>query len=196
MNREVILMYREIGAYVSDKVKNGGWGKAIVKDFSEFIQSRFVGIQGFSASNIWRMRQFYETYKDNEHLMALTREINWSNNLKIMARAKTEEAREFYLLLTAKNRYSTSELERQIDSMIFERTMISDERNKLFIAKSAGLAALRDSYVLEFPLRRSISPALVANYQLHLPNKKLLEDKLRELTEIAEVQNEDADADV
>lgn len=44
VNREVISMYWEIGVYVSDKVKNGGWGKAIVKDFSEFIQSRFVGI--------------------------------------------------------------------------------------------------------------------------------------------------------
>ena len=309
VNREVISMYWEIGAYVSDKVKNSGWGKAIVKEFSEYIQSNFTGIQGFSASNIWRMRQFYETYKDNERVAALTYEINWTNNLKIMARAKTEEAREFYLLLAAKNRYSTSELERQIDSMIFERTMISDEKNKLFIAKNTGLTALRDSYVLEFldiphnhkerelrkailanlkdfilefgkdfsfvgeeyrvqvgnsdfkidllffnrelaclvaielkvgafkpehlgqlefylealdsdvkkenenpsvglilcadkddavveyALRRSISPALVANYQLHLPNKKLLEEKLRELTEIAKVQNEDDDAE-
>ena len=309
VNREVITMYWEIGAYVSEKVNNGGWGKAVVKDFSNFIQSRYVGIQGFSASNIWRMRQFYETYKNTERLAALTHEINWSNNLKIMARAKTDEAREFYLLLAAKNRYSTSELERQIDSMLFERTMISDEKNKLFIAKSAGLASLRDNYVLEFldiphnhkehelrkailanlkdfilefgkdftfvgeeyrvqvgnsdftidllffnrelaclvaielkrgafkpehlgqlefylealdsdvtkesenpsvglilcadkddavveyALRRSISPALVANYQLHLPNKKLLEDKLRELTEIAEIQEVENEKD-
>ena len=305
VNREVISMYWDIGAYVSKRVKHGGWGKAVVQDFADFIQSRFAGIQGFSASNIWRMRQFYETYKDNERLAEMAHDINWTNNLKIMARAKTEEAREFYLLLAAKNRYSTSELERQIDSMLFERTMISDEKNKLFIAKSAGLSALRDNYVLEFldiphshkerefrkailanlkdfilefgkdfsfvgeeyrvqvgnsdfkidllffnrelaclvaielkvgafkpehlgqlefylealdsdvkkdnenpsvglilcadkddavveyALRRSISPALVANYQLHLPNKKLLEDKLRELTEIAEVQNEE-----
>ncbi len=309
VNHEVISTYWEIGAYVSDKVKHGGWGKAVVKDFSDFIQSNYAGIQGFSVSNIWRMRQFYETYKDNERLAALTYEINWTNNLKIMARAKTDEAREFYLLLAAKNRYSTNELERQIDSMVFERTMISDEKNKLFIVKGVGLSALRDNYVLEFldiphnhkecelrkailtnlkdfilefgkdfsfvgeeyrvqvgnsdfkidllffnrelaclvaielkvgafkpehlgqlefylealdsdvkkesenpsvglilcadkddavveyALRRSISPALVANYQLHLPNKKLLEDKLRELTEIAEVQNEEGEAD-
>ena len=309
VNREVILMYWEIGAFISDKVKNGGWGKAIVQDFSDFIQSHFMGIQGFSASNIWRMRQFYETYKENERLVTLTHEINWTNNLKIMARAKTDEAREFYLLLAAKNRYSTSELERQIDSMLFERTMISNEKNKLFVSKSAGLASLRDNYVLEFlnipqnhkeyeirkailvnlkdfilefgkdftfvgeeyriqvgnsdfkidllffnrelaclvaielkvgtfkpehlgqlefylealdsdvkkesenpsvglilcadkddavveyALRRSISPALVANYQLHLPDKMLLENKLRELTEIAESQEDKAKPD-
>ena len=309
VNREVISMYWEIGAYVSDKVKNSGWGKTVVKDFSEFIQSHYKGIQGFSASNIWRMRQFYETYKDNERLAALTHEINWSNNLKIMTRAKTEEAREFYLLLAAKNRYSRSELERQIDSMLFERAMISDEKNKLFIAKNTGLASLRDNYVLEFldipqkhkehelrkailanlkdfilefgkdftfvgdeyrvqvgnsdfkidllffnralaclvaielkvgafkpghlgqlefylealdsdvkkenenpsvglilcadkddavveyALRRSISPALVANYQLHLPNKKLLENKLREISEIAESLEDEDDSE-
>jgi len=302
-------MYREIGAYISDKVKHDGWGKAVVKDFSVFIQSRYMGLQGFSASNLWRMRQFHETYKNNEKLSELTYEINWTNNLMIMSRAKTDEAREFYLLLAAKNRYSTSELERQINSMLFERSMISDEKNKLFITRNKSIASLRDNYVLEFldiphqhkehelrkaiisnlknfilefgkdfsfvgeeyrvqvgnsdfkidllffnrelaclvaielkrgifkpehlgqlefylealdsdvkkegenpsvglilcadkddtvveyALRRSISPALVANYQLHLPNKKLLEEKLRELTEIAEHQDVEDDID-
>jgi predicted nuclease of restriction endonuclease-like (RecB) superfamily len=67
-----------------------------------------------------------------------------------MSRAKTDEAREFYLLLCGGNNYTKRELERQIDSMLFERTMISDERNQFFLAKNTGLAALRDSYVLEF----------------------------------------------
>jgi hypothetical protein len=61
-------MYWEIGAYVSDKVKNGGWGKSVVTDFARFIQAERPDIKGFSASNIWRMRQFYETYCENEKL--------------------------------------------------------------------------------------------------------------------------------
>ncbi|EGO62346.1 hypothetical protein ALO_18677 [Acetonema longum DSM 6540] len=48
-----------------------------------------------------------------------------------MSRAKTDEAREFYLLLCSRNNYTKRELERQIDSMLFERTMISEDRNKL-----------------------------------------------------------------
>ena len=150
VNRELISMYWEIGKYISDKVKKSGWGKTVVKDFSDFIQSQYAGIQGFSAQNIWRMKQFYETYKDNEKLSALLREISWTNNLIIISRAKTDAAREFYLLLSAKNLYSSRELERQINSMLFERTMVSDEKNKLFMAKNQGLTALRDSYVLEF----------------------------------------------
>ena len=150
VNHELISMYWKIGAYISEKVKNSGWGKSIVAEFADFIQSEHPDIKGFSASHIWRMRQFYETYKDNEKLAPLVRELSWTHNLIIMGRTKTDEAREFYLLLCSKNNYSKRELERQIDSMLFERAMISDTKNQLFIDKNAGLTALRDSYVLEF----------------------------------------------
>ena len=150
VNRELISMYWEIGRHISEKVKTDKWGKSVVADFAARIQSHFVGIQGFSASNIWRMRQFYTTYCNNEKLAPLVREIGWAQNLIIMSRAKTDEMREFYLLLSNKNNYTKRELERQIDSALFERTMISNEKNQLFIKRSPGLAALRDSYVLEF----------------------------------------------
>jgi len=96
------------------------------------------------------MKQFYETYAGNEKLSPLVREISWTNNVLIMMAAKSDEEREFYLLLSAKNNYSKRELERQIDSSLYERTMISTEKNQLFLSRNAGLTALRDSYVLEF----------------------------------------------
>ncbi|MDR0854575.1 MAG: PDDEXK nuclease domain-containing protein [Clostridiales Family XIII bacterium] len=169
VNRELINMYWDIGEYVSNKVENARWGKSVVSDFANFVQHRYLGIKGFSQQNIWRMKQFFETYKDNEKLSALLREISWTNNLTIMSRAKTDEAREFYLRLSQKNKYSSRELERQIDSMIFERTMISDEKNKTFIDKASGLVALRDSYVLEFldipesHREKELRSAIVAN---------------------------------
>ncbi|MDR0897217.1 MAG: PDDEXK nuclease domain-containing protein [Oscillospiraceae bacterium] len=150
VNFELISMYWDIGKYVSGKVKHGGWGKSVVADFARFIQMARPDIKGFSASNIWRMRQFYETYCNNEKLATLSREISWSNNTLIMSRAKTDAAREFYLLLCQRNAYSARELERQMDSMLYERTMLSDMRNKLILSKNIGLTALRDSYVLEF----------------------------------------------
>ena len=96
------------------------------------------------------MKQFYDAYAHNEKLSPLVRKISWTNNLLIMMAAKTDEEREFYLLLTAKNNYSKRELERQIDSSLFEREMISAEKNQLFLERHTGLTALRDSYVLEF----------------------------------------------
>jgi predicted nuclease of restriction endonuclease-like (RecB) superfamily len=150
VNHELILMYWEIGHFTSKKVTANNWGKSIVQEFSQFIQTHFVGIKGFSPQNIWRMKQFYETYVGNEKLSPLVREISWTNNVLIMMAAKTDEEREFYLLLSAKNNYSKRELERQIDSSLYERTMISNEKNQLFLSRNAGLTALRDSYILEF----------------------------------------------
>ena len=150
VNRELINMYWDIGEYVSRRVSDGGWGKSVVKEFSDFIQSRYVGIKGFSPQNIWRMKQFYETYNGNEKLSPLVREISWTNNVLIMMAAKTDEERDFYLTLSEKNNYSKRELERQIDSALFERTMLSDIANKQITERSEGLSALRDSYVLEF----------------------------------------------
>jgi predicted nuclease of restriction endonuclease-like (RecB) superfamily len=70
------------------------------------------------------------------------REIGWTQNILIMVGAKTDEAREFYIKSTIKNNYSKRELERQLDSMLFERAMISNEKNKFFIAKNKSLNAL------------------------------------------------------
>jgi len=150
VNRELIDMYWEIGHRISERSKSAGWGKSVVAEFSSFVQSAYAGIKGFSPQNIWRMKQFYETYEGKEKLSALLREISWTNNLVIMSRAKSEEAREFYLLMCSKNRYSSRELERQLDSALFERTMISTEVNKDIFTQSPGLNGLRDSYVLEF----------------------------------------------
>jgi hypothetical protein len=84
-------MYWDIGEYVSCRVTESGWGKSMVKEFSDFIQIRYVGIKGFSPSNIWRMRQFYETYRDNEKLAPLVLELTWTHNLQIISNTRDRQ---------------------------------------------------------------------------------------------------------
>ena len=168
-NAEMIQMYWDIGKYVSDSVEDGGWGKSVVEDFSDFLRRHYPSAKGFSPQNIWRMKHFYATYRDKEKLSPLVREISWSNNLLILSGCKTDESKEFYLRLCARNGYSKRELERQIDSMLFERTMLSDAKNKQLITRSEGLAALRDAYVFEFlelppePKEKDLRKAIVDN---------------------------------
>ena len=150
VNRELISLYWDVGRYLSEKVHAGSWGKSVVKELAQYVQDVKPNIKGFSASNLWRMRQFYETYHENEKLAAVLREITWTNNLMILGKAKTQEEREFYLLLAKECNYSSRELNRQMDSMLYERTMISGEKIKQLPPSSDGLSALRDSYVLEF----------------------------------------------
>lgn len=150
VNREMIDMYWQIGQYLSEKTETDGWGKNVVQSFADYLKKAYPSASGFSAQNLWRMKQFFETYRDNEKLSPLVREITWSNNLLIMTGCKTDEAKEFYIRLCIQSGYAKRELERQIDSMLYERTMLSQEKNKDLIERHPAVAALRDSYVLEF----------------------------------------------
>lgn len=150
VNTELIEMYWQIGKYISEKTEAAAWGKGTVKQFAEYLSQRYPTASGFSVQNIWRMKQFYETYRSNAKLVPLVREITWSNNLLIMAGCKTDEAREFYLRLSKTNNYSKRDLDRQIESMLYERTMISTAKHKTHMERTPTIGSLRDSYVLEF----------------------------------------------
>jgi hypothetical protein len=88
-------MYYQIGQHVSERLRDRTWSQSVVEEFSAYVQRRYLGIRGFSPQNVWRMRQFYETYQGNQILSPLVREISWTNNLLIMVGAKSDEAREF-----------------------------------------------------------------------------------------------------
>ncbi len=81
VNTVLIDLYWSIGQYVSLKCIKENWGKSVVKELAEFIQHKDPTIKGFTARSIWRMKQFYETYKDNEKVSTLLTQISWSNNL-------------------------------------------------------------------------------------------------------------------
>ena len=96
VNAEMIEMYWQIGKYISEKTINNGWGKGVVIAFADFLKQTYPSASGFSAQNIWRMKQFYETYKDKEKLSPLVREITWSNNLLIMSCSNRIKGRKIY----------------------------------------------------------------------------------------------------
>ncbi len=150
VNAEMIEMYWQIGKFVSEKAASDGWGKGVVRDFSCFLKQTYPSASGFSSQNIWRMKQFYETYSQNEKLSPLVREITWSNNLIIMSNCKTDEAKEFYIRLCIDNNYGKRELERQIDSMLYERNILYASKHHSLIKQYPAVAAFRDFYVLEF----------------------------------------------
>lgn len=127
VNSELINLYWQIGEYIAKRIGIEGWGKSVVKELADFIQNTEPNLRGFTSQNLWRMRQFYETYKDSPKLAALWREISWSNN-RLIIPCKTPEEREFYLRLCVSEKLSSRELERQIDSGVFERTMLGNQK--------------------------------------------------------------------
>ncbi len=100
VSKKTVKLYWEIGKAVSQKVQHEKWGKSIVEQLSKDLQTVFPGIRGFSASNIWRMKTFYEEYKDNTFLAPLVREIGWVQNKLILEKCKDNLKREYYLCKT------------------------------------------------------------------------------------------------
>lgn len=152
INTELIELYWQIGAYVHQKLSTSQWGKSVVEELSSYLQKNEPDTKGFSAQNIWRMRQFYETYSQNEKLSPLVRELSWTNNLLILSKTTNYEEKEFYLRLSKQERYSSRELERQIDSGLFERVMLTDKKLSAVLREIHPSAQhnLRDSYMLDF----------------------------------------------
>ena len=76
VNAELIDLYWNIGKHISQKIEQAEWGNSVVTELAKHIQQNEPGIKGFSDKNIWRMKQFYETYKDFPKLSTLLREIS------------------------------------------------------------------------------------------------------------------------
>jgi predicted nuclease of restriction endonuclease-like (RecB) superfamily len=152
VNAELINLYWNIGEYISKKIEQSEWGDSVVTELAIFIQTQEPEIKGFSDKNIWRMKQFYETYKDFPKLSPLVREISWTNNLLIFSRCKTLEEMEFYLKLVKQENYSKRELDRQISASFFERTMIGNSKLSPAVRENNNDLSntFKDSYVFEF----------------------------------------------
>jgi predicted nuclease of restriction endonuclease-like (RecB) superfamily len=152
VNTELISLYWNIGEYISKKIEQSEWGASVVTELSNYIQIYEPEIKGFSDKNIWRMKQFYETYKAFPKLSPLVREISWTNNLLIFSRCRTMEEMEFYLRLVKQENYSKRELDRQISASFFERTMMGNSKLSPAVRESNNYFsnAFKDSYVFEF----------------------------------------------
>ena len=100
VSQQTVLLYWELGKSVSEKVQNEKWGKSVVEQLSNDLQTEFPGVRGFSARNIWRMKTFYEVYKENQKLTPLVAEIGWVQNCLIIEQCKDDIKKEFYLRKT------------------------------------------------------------------------------------------------
>jgi predicted nuclease of restriction endonuclease-like (RecB) superfamily len=104
VNTALIDLYWSIGERIASKIAEGKWGKGTVQKLAGHIQRRQPNVRGFSASNLWRMMQFYDTYRGLPKLAPLVRELSWTHNLLIMSRSTRDEEREFYLQLCVRER--------------------------------------------------------------------------------------------
>ncbi|MDI6788925.1 MAG: PDDEXK nuclease domain-containing protein [Planctomycetota bacterium] len=167
INTVITTTYWHTGRLIIEEEQKGkeraGYGEYLIKRLSDDLTKRFG--KGFTVVNIWNMRQFYLTYSK---LYALRREsrrdkishalrdqLTWTH-FRTLMRVDDKLARQFYEIETVKNNWSSRELERQINSLLFERLSLSKNKKKVLSLAQKGQVittpedAVKDPYVLEF----------------------------------------------
>lgn len=153
VNRELIALYWDIGQMIVARQQGETWGKAVVQQLAADSRNEFRGIRGLSASNLWRMKVFYEAYKGNEKLAPLVREIGWTHNLIIFERCKNELQREFYIRMTRKVGWTKNVLIHQIDNQTYEKTLVNQTNFDQTVSedmRAQAKLAVKDEYTFDF----------------------------------------------
>ena len=150
INAELIKLYWNVGEYLSNESANASWGDSFIDETAKYIQKNCPEIRGFNRRGLYRMKKFYETYRDDEFVTTLLTQISWSNHLEILSATKTQEERQFYVMLCVNEKYSARELRRQIESAYFHRYMLSKEKLEPVPIEKNIKERFLDTYILEF----------------------------------------------
>ncbi len=190
VNAEVILLYWDLGKQIVEKQKTANWGFSVINQLSKDLSEEFKDLKGFSKSNLYSMKQFYETFSVyNEYFHQLGGKIEiqspipeiveiyccklpWRHIVLVLQKVKEMEKAIFYFQETIQNNWSRNVLNMQIESKLFERQgkAITNFKNVL-PALDADLLneTLKNPYNFDFltlernALEKEIEKGLIAN---------------------------------
>ncbi|WP_229722318.1 PDDEXK nuclease domain-containing protein [Xylophilus rhododendri] len=152
VNTALIELYWQVGGAISRRIAAAEWGEGIVRQLAVYLEETQPGLRGFTRANLFRMRQFYDAYVDDEKVTPLVRHVPWSHNLVILSQCKGMAEREFYLRAAAREKWSRRELERQLQSALFERIQLSPAKVSPVVRQNSPevLNVFKDAYMVEF----------------------------------------------
>jgi predicted nuclease of restriction endonuclease-like (RecB) superfamily len=177
VNRELVLLYWQIGREILERQKQQGWGAKVIERLSKDLRSAFPEMKGFSRTNLLYMRGFAENYPDEQFVQAVLGQITWYHNIAILDKVKKQEEREFYIQKTIENGWSRNVLVLQIESRLYERQGKSVTNFNLTLpAPQSDLAQnlLKDPYNFDFltlgeaARERDLEKALLENLRKFL----------------------------
>ena len=153
VNTELVGLYWDIGRMIVERQDAEGWGKAVVENLAADLRAEFPGVGGFSASNLWRMKGFFEAYQGVEKLALLVREIGWSHNIVIMERCSDPLEREFYIRMTSRFGWSKNVLVHQIENQSYEKSLLGQTNFDQALTpelRAQAKLAVKDEYTFDF----------------------------------------------
>jgi predicted nuclease of restriction endonuclease-like (RecB) superfamily len=154
INQERVMLYWNIGKHIAEEEQNGkeraDYGTYLIKTLANELMKDFG--TGFSVRQLELCRQFYTIFPIAN---ALRSQLNWTQ-YKLLVRIDNDDKRTYYIEESCKNNWSARQLERQINSQLYERLLLSNDKKKvLAVAKNEATPELpqeiiKDPMVLEF----------------------------------------------
>lgn len=153
VNKELIGLYWDIGRMIVERQGKEAWGKGVVENLAADLQKEFPGMKGFSAQNLWRMKQFYQVYAADAILSPLVRELGWTHNVIILMYCKDGLEREFYVRMARKFGWTKNVLIHQIENKSYEKTLLNQTNFDKALPdkiKNQAKLAVKDEYTFDF----------------------------------------------
>lgn len=153
VNRELILLYWQIGQEILERQQQQGWGSKVIERLAKDLKNEFPDMQGFSSRNLKYMRSFAEAWPDEQFVQQVVAQIPWGHNVRILEQVKDPATRLWYVQQTIENGWSRNVLTLQIESGLFERQggAITNFEQTLPSPQSDLVQQLiKDPYHLEF----------------------------------------------
>jgi predicted nuclease of restriction endonuclease-like (RecB) superfamily len=180
VNRELILLYWQIGSDILVRQQTEGWGAKVIDRLSRDLLHEFPDMKGFSVRNLKYMRKFADTYCDDSIVQELLAQITWYHHIALLDKVKDAKEREWYLRQTIQNGWSRNVLVHQIESGLFLRTgtAVTNFAATLPVPQSdLALETIKDPYIFDF---LGLGPD-VSERELHQSLLERLRDFLIEL---------------
>ena len=153
VNRELILLYWEIGRDILQRQQEEGWGAKVIEQLSTDLRKEFPDVKGFSPRNLKYMRSFAEAWPDPVFVQQVAAQIPWFHNCVILDKLSNREFREWYIHKTIENGWSRNVLVHQIESGLIEREgrAVTNFSSALPAPQSdLARAMLKDPYIFDF----------------------------------------------
>ena len=159
VNSELTMLYWRIGQRIRSQVldgRRGAYGKEVLPNLAAQLVKEYGG--SFAEQNLRRMVQFAATFPDERILVSLIRELSWTHFIALMP-LKDPLQRDYYAQMASTQRWSVRTLRERIDSMLYERTALSQKPEETIAQELATLRdaqrmspalVMRDPYILDF----------------------------------------------
>ena len=153
VNREMVLLYWEVGRRILESQRREGWGAKVIDRLSQDLKLAFPEVTGFSTRNLKYMRSFAEAWPDAAFVQEALAQITWYHNVTLLDKVKDRAAREFYIRQTIAHGWSRAVLVHQIESRLHRRQgKALNNFDRVLPAPQSDLArqTLKDPYIFDF----------------------------------------------